>query len=64
MEASSKSLVDQIMDAWFADLEQSEYFNPSALEKIKQLASQQELKRPKKVISAIKMMSGGKDEDS
>ena len=63
MQASGKSLIDQILEAWFADLERSGYFDSSALERIKHLASRQELDKSAKVISAIKMRIGDNNEN-
>ena len=55
--ASSKSLVDQIIGAWFAELEGISEFDASTIERLKHLASRGALRKPAQVIKAIKIVS-------
>ncbi len=57
--ASSKSLVDQIMKVWFAELESTKEFDVSTIERLKHLASSGTLKKPAQVTKAVKVVPGG-----
>jgi len=52
-EATKKSLVDQIMDAWFAELESTKEFDALSIERLKDLASSGTLKKPAQVKKVI-----------
>jgi hypothetical protein len=54
-----KSLVEQILDDMFADIEELEEFNAELLQKLKQLAVSGNLKKASQIIRAIKAASGG-----
>ena len=54
----SKPLVDQIIDAWFAGLEDTNEFDASTIESLKHLASSGTLKKPAQVKKAILVVSG------
>jgi len=56
---SSKSLVDQIIDAWLAELEGTSEFDTSTIERLKHLASSGTLKKPVQVTKAVRVVSGG-----
>lgn len=55
--ANSKSLVDQIIDAWFAELEGISEFDASTIERLKHLASRGVLTKPAQVTKAIEVIS-------
>jgi hypothetical protein len=61
-EMVNKSIVDQIMDAWFAELENTKEFDASTVERLKHLASRRTLKKPAQVTKAIKVVSEVQDE--
>jgi len=48
------SLVQRIFDEMFLKIAGEEEFNPTMIEDLKQLAAKGDLKKPKKVIIAIK----------
>jgi len=56
-EATKKSLVDQIMDAWFAELEGAKEFDALTIEGLKHLASSGTLKKPAQVKKVV-LVSG------
>lgn len=55
-----KSLVEQIFDAMFVEIEGQDVFGEQVVEKLKQLAASGELKKPASVIKVIKLSSGSK----
>lgn len=59
---NSKSLVEQIINAWFAELEGAEEFDASAIERLKDLASTKALRKPAQVTKAIKVVPEVQDE--
>jgi hypothetical protein len=61
-EMANRSIVDQVMDAWFAELENTKEFDASTIERLKHLASRGTLKKPAQVTKAIKVVSEGQDE--
>ena len=56
-------LVDQIIEAWFADLRKSHHFDSATLERLRELAARGRLKRSADLIKAIQVAPGGEDED-
>jgi hypothetical protein len=54
-----KSLVEQILDDMFANIEELEEFDAELLQKLKQLAVSGNLKKAPQIIRAIKAASGG-----
>jgi hypothetical protein len=58
----SKPLVEQIYDELFANIEKHDEFNEETIKTLKQLASKGELKKPAKVMEAIKTTVAKKDE--
>lgn len=58
-ETVQKSLVEQILDDMFANIEQQEAFDPDTVQRLKQLAASGNLKKAAQVIRAIKSASGG-----
>ena len=58
-ENVQKSLVQQILDGMFADIEQLQEFDADVLERLKHLAARGDLKKAPQVIRAIKAASGG-----
>lgn len=61
-EITNKSIVDQIMEVWFAELENTKEFDASTIERLKHLASRGTLKKPAQVTKAIKVVSEVQDE--
>jgi hypothetical protein len=59
---SSKSLVEQIINAWFAELENAEEFDASTIGQLKNLASAKALRKPTQVTKAIKVIPEVQDE--
>jgi phosphoenolpyruvate carboxylase len=62
MEETSiqKSLVEQILDEMFADIEGRDVFDKQVIQKLRQLAESGDLKKPANVIKVIKSASGRK----
>jgi len=58
-EMANKSIVDQIMDVWFADLRTKKEFDVPTIEKLEHLASRRDLRKPAQVTEAIRLESGG-----
>jgi len=58
-ETVQKSLVEQILDDMFANIEQQEEFDADTVQRLKQLAASGNLKKAAQVIRAIKSASGG-----
>jgi hypothetical protein len=54
-----KSLVEQILDDMFANIEELEEFDAELLQRLKQLAVSGNLKKAPQIIRAIKAASGG-----
>jgi hypothetical protein len=54
-----KSLVEQILDQMFIDIEKRAEFNTSLIQNLEQLASAGELTKAKQVIEAIKGLTEG-----
>jgi hypothetical protein len=54
-----KSLVEQILDDMFANIEELEEFDAELLQRLKQLAVSGNLKKASQIIRAIKAASGG-----
>jgi hypothetical protein len=61
-QANGKSLVDQILDAWFAELESAEEFDGSAIAQLRELASSGAIKKPAQVTEAVKVIPEVQDE--
>jgi len=55
-----KSLVEQIFDEMFVEIEGRDVFDEQGIEKLKQLAASGELKKPAIVTRVIKSSSGRK----
>jgi len=62
--AISKSLVDQIIGAWFEGLEGADEFDDSTIDQLKKLASGGTIRKPAQVIKAIKVLPEVQDETS
>ena len=58
-ETAQKSLIEQILDDMFANIEEREEFDADTIQKLKQLAKSGGLKKAPRVIRAIKSVSGG-----
>jgi len=54
-----KSLVEQILDDLFANIEKLEEFDAHTLQRLKQLAASGNLKKAAQVIQAIRFASSG-----
>jgi hypothetical protein len=54
-----KSLVEQILDDMFANIEELEEFDAELLQRLKQLAVSGNLKKAPQIIRAVKAASGG-----
>jgi hypothetical protein len=57
-----KSLVDQIIDTWFAELEDAQEFDASTIGRLRRLASSGTLRKPTQVTKAIKVALEVQDE--
>jgi hypothetical protein len=55
-----KSLVEQILDEMFASIGEQDIFDAQTIQRLKLLATTNELKKPTKVAIAIKSASDGK----
>jgi hypothetical protein len=55
-EITNKSIVDQILEVWFAELENTREFDASTIERLKHLASSGALKKPAQVKKATKVI--------
>lgn len=53
-----KSLIEQIFDEMFADIEKQSEFNPQIIQKLKELAKSGRIKKPRDVVDAIKLLQG------
>jgi len=58
-EIVQKSLVEQVLDDMFANIEQLEEFDAHTLQRLKQLAASGNLKKATRVIQAIKSAPSG-----
>ena len=58
-ETVKKSLVEQILDDMFANIERQEEFDADTAQRLKRLAASGNLKKAAQVIRAIKSASGG-----
>lgn len=57
-----ESLIEQILAEMFVSLKGREEFDPETIEKLKRLATDGGLKKPKKVAESIKSVPGGHHE--
>jgi hypothetical protein len=55
-EMTDKSIVDQIIEVWFAELESTKEFDASTIGRLKHLASSRTLKKHAQVTKAIKKL--------
>lgn len=58
-EIVRKSLIEQILDSMFADIEELEEFDADTVDRLKQLTASGNLKKAPNVIQAIKSVSSG-----
>lgn len=58
-EITSRSIVDQIMEAWFAELENGKEFDASTIARLKHLASSETLRKHAQLRKAITVVPGG-----